>query len=115
MKFNRDILLIRSMHKYITDTERFASELEMSFEKFSADDKSKYAINMCLLQIGELVIKLSDEFKLKHDGVPWRKIAAFRHRAAHAYEELKITIVWQIAVEDIPLLKTFVEAILNET
>ena len=114
MKTSRDYSLLYSMHKYIIDIERFALELDMSFDKFIADDKSKYAINMCILQIGELVIKLSDEFKATYREVPWRKIIALRHRTAHAYEELDVLIVWQIAIEDIPKLKSFVEGILNE-
>lgn len=45
---------------------------------------------MCILQIGELVGKLSDEFKAENNAMPWREIKAMRNIAAHNYGEIDI-------------------------
>ena len=36
----------------------------------------RQAVSMCILQIGELVGNLSDEFKAEHNVIPWREIKA---------------------------------------
>jgi uncharacterized protein with HEPN domain len=62
---------------------------------------------MCILQIGELVGKLSDEFKAKYNAVPWKDIKAMRNIAAHNYGEMDLEILWETATIDVPKLKEY--------
>jgi uncharacterized protein with HEPN domain len=50
----------------------------------------------------------------RHPEVPWRRIAAFRHRVAHGYFELSLEIVWQIWNEQIGALREQIQAILHQ-
>lgn len=74
----------------------------------------KNAISMCLLQIGELTGKLTDEFKTEYDEMPWRDIVSIRNRAAHAYGSIDTEILWKIAESDILKLKKYCEKLLKE-
>ena len=64
--------------------------------------------------IGEQVSVLSEDLQARHPEVPWRRIAAFRHRVAHGYFELSLAIVWQIWNEQIPGLRDQIQGILSE-
>ena len=60
---------------------------------------------MCILQIGEYVSRLSDEFKESHDNIPWRKIKGMRNFAAHQYEHIEFEVLWHTITEELPELK----------
>jgi uncharacterized protein with HEPN domain len=64
--------------------------------------------------IGEAARNISDALCERYPDVPWREIAAFRNFAIHVYWGLKFERVWQIIDEDLPRLKTQVEAILRD-
>ena len=56
--------------------------------------------------IGEAAWRVSsDDFQQKHAAIPWRQIAAFRHRAVHDYFAVDYDIVWRIASRELqPLI-----------
>ncbi len=64
---------------------------------------------MCIIQIGELVCRLSDEFLEEHGEVPWHAIKAMRNLHAHDYERVDLEIVWNTLNEEIPDLKKTIE------
>ncbi len=68
------------------------------------------AVSMAELQIGELTGHLSDEFKEKHNTeIPWKDMRAMRNRFAHEYIGMDKSFVWEVVVNDIPVLKAFCE------
>ena len=60
------------------------------------------ALAMPLLQIGELVRNLSDEFKKNHSDIPWIEIRALRNVFVHSYGKIDWRKVWETAINDIP-------------
>lgn len=62
--------------------------------------------------IGEATRNLSEDLRDQHPEVPWRQIAAFRNFIIPAYWGVKLERVWQIITDDLPPLKTQVQAIL---
>jgi len=111
---DRDIIILKKIINYSERIRTTINRFELDFEKFSIDFVVKDAIGMSVLQIGELAVKLSDEFKSKYNKMPWREIISMRNRAAHDYEEMNIETLWEIAVTDIPELKIYCENILEE-
>lgn len=78
------------------------------FEAFAADADFVDAMSLNVLQIGELVGRLSDEFIQSHsDAMPWKEMRAMRNVVAHDYLSLDIDRLWDTAKEDIPALKAF--------
>ena len=67
---------------------------------------------MCIIQIGELVGRLSDEFIEEHNDVPWYAIKAMRNLHAHDYERVDLEIVWDTLTNEIPELKETIEKML---
>ena len=74
-------------------------------DTFVKDEKTKRAVCMTLINIGELVKLLSEEFKRSHTAIPWRSIAGLRDVAAHGYMTLHMEDIWKTVSEDVPTLK----------
>ena len=109
---DRDIVVLKRIIQYSDEIEGTIASLELTFNKFIDDYIAKNAIAMCILQIGEITGKLTDEFKLKYNNMPWRDIISVRNKVAHAYESFDLEILWGLATNQIPELKAYCEKIL---
>jgi uncharacterized protein with HEPN domain len=65
--------------------------------------------------IGEATKKLDDEFKAKHPGVEWSKMAKTRDRLIHDYFGVNYDIIWDIIQNKLPDLQSYITNILKET
>lgn len=99
---DRDREVIRKMMKYCTDIEYLMNKYNSDIYVFKADISFQYACNMCIIQIGELVGKLSEEFLEQYKQIPWHAIKAMRNLHAHDYDRVDLDIVWNTLREDIP-------------
>ncbi|MCL2212636.1 MAG: DUF86 domain-containing protein [Oscillospiraceae bacterium] len=113
MNMNRDKVILKKIIDYADDIEGFISDDKLSKELFVNDVKSQYAINMCVLQIGEIANKFSAEFILKHTYIPWKKIISLRHKVVHSYYKINMDEIWDIATNHIPELKQECKKILK--
>lgn len=77
-----------------------------SAEDFNNDYRNFDATMMNFVVIGEMVDKISDEFKSKHPEIEWLKIKGFRNIVAHDYFGIDAEEVWQIIKNKIPALKS---------
>jgi len=84
-----------------------------SLEKFQDNFIHFDAVLMNFIVIGEMVSKLSEEFKENNEQIEWRKINAFRNILAHNYFGIDDKAVWQIIQDDIPKLKKSLREIFN--
>lgn len=72
------------------------------------------SIAFCILQIGELVGKLSEELRAATvDEINWTSIKAMRNIVAHDYGNVELDRAWDVATEDAPVLKAFCEKCLQ--
>ena len=92
---------------------RLVSQMLDGFElqAFLGDERTKRAVCMTLINIGELVKNLSDEFRMAHNHIPWRAISGLRDITAHKYQTLRMEDVWLTATRDIPQLKKELDTI----
>lgn len=109
-----DIEVLRKMIDYCNDIEALMDQYNHSFTSYQTDISFQYSCNMCIIQIGELVTRLSDSLLEKHDKIPWYEIKAMRNLHAHDYDNVNFEIVWETLTTDIPELKTNLEYILYE-
>lgn len=72
---------------------------------FLTDERTKRAVCMTLINIGELVKNLSEDFKAANPNIPWKSIAGLRDVTAHRYQTLHMGDVWYTVCQDIPQLK----------
>jgi uncharacterized protein with HEPN domain len=54
-------------------------------DDFFSDQKSFDAVCMNFIIIGEMVDRISDEFKLKYSEIDWKNIKGLRNSIAHDY------------------------------
>ena len=64
--------------------------------------------------IGEASRALTDDLREKHTEIPWKQIAAFRNFVIHVYWQIKLERIWEIIENDLPPLKSQIEAILDD-
>lgn len=109
----RDIRVLEHMSDYcdqiLEAVARFGDEEAI----FLNDRQYRNAVSLCILQIGELVTVLSDDFKKEHSNIPWRDIKLMRNIVAHRYGTVDHSITWDVVKNDIPLLKAFCESVIR--
>ena len=108
---NNDYQTIQKIIRYCDDVATILNRHEVDFAKFENDVEFEYACNMCIIQIGELVGRLSDDFQIEHSDIPWHAIKAMRNLYAHDYEHIHLPTVWKALTNDVPNLKKQLEAL----
>ena len=83
-----------------------------SADELNADYRNFDATMMNFVVIGEMVDKLSEDFKKHYPDIEWQKIKGFRNIVAHDYFGIDAEEVWQIIINKIPQLKTDIQAII---
>lgn len=84
-----------------------------SADNFNNDYRNFDATMMNFVVIGEMVNKLSDDFKRDHTNIEWIKIKGFRNIVAHDYFGIDAEEVWQIIKHKIPSLKSETQNLLD--
>ncbi|HLL80249.1 MAG TPA: HepT-like ribonuclease domain-containing protein [Ktedonobacteraceae bacterium] len=64
--------------------------------------------------IGEAARAIPQDFKELHPEIPWRQIVAMRNIIAHIYFDINADRIWAVVVDDLPVLKTQVDAVLRD-
>lgn len=107
---NRDALYVQRIIEYCQKIEDILDGIDYDYNVFISEEIYQLSCSMCILQIGENVSKLSDEFKDEYQDIPWSKIKGLRNIAAHQYDHVEFIVLWNTLVDRIPELK---ESILN--
>ncbi len=112
-------MLIKDQHclESIIDAIDRINEYTAGFPSADAlndDYKSFDATMMNFVMIGEMVEKLSDDFRAKNDRIEWIKIKDFRNIVAHDYFGIDAEEVWQIIKNNLPQLRIDILKILAE-
>jgi len=108
----RDLAILKKVLKEIDCLNNLTNDTE-SFASFDADDKTKRASVMTLINIGELVRHLSKEFKGTHRDIPFHAITGLRNVAAHGYLTLSFKLIWSTIKDAVPELKSKIEKLLK--
>jgi uncharacterized protein with HEPN domain len=74
----------------------------LTFEEFVADGLRYDATLRNLEIMGEAAKRVADSVRERFTDVPWRDLAGFRDRLAHAYDALDDRIVWDAVQRSVP-------------
>jgi len=110
--------MVESSKKNETITKKIICEIEtinrfvaeMNESDFLADDKTQRAVTMTLINIGELSKAYTDDFLYSKKDIPWKAIQATRNVAAHNYEVVDMSIVWDTVKVSLPILQKELES-----
>ena len=89
----------------------------MTLETFTSDAKTQDAVTRRLEIIGEAVKSLdalAPGLLAGHPDVPWRSIKAMCEKLAHDYDTVSVSILWNTATRELPLLKDAVRLLVQE-
>lgn len=115
---NKKLLVdtLELIHKLEAAGERYTGRDEqgelLTDDKFM-DDMVEDGIAYKLQFVGKYLTRTSEEFKLKHQDVPWDLIAAIPYLVSYEYKFGKRP-VWNLYYETLPDIKEQVMAILKE-
>jgi uncharacterized protein with HEPN domain len=88
---------------------------DSSLADYEADVFLRSAVERNFEIIGEALLRLERTDPATANRISdYRKIIGFRNRLAHGYNDIDNQQVWEIAREFLPVLRSEVEALLNE-
>ena len=85
----------------------------IDFLGFDNDEKIKRAICMALINIGELVKNLTDEFRSLNPNIPWWDIAGLIDVTAYRYQALRMEDIWETIKTDLPIIKVEIKKMIS--
>jgi uncharacterized protein with HEPN domain len=83
---------------------------------FLADERTKAAVAMMLIVLGEAAARIdrhSPEFVTQHPDWPWHKLRGIRNRGAHAYDTFNFDVIWDALTSYMPGLMEQLKALGN--
>lgn len=108
---DKDVFCLETILEAIDRIKEYTSKFT-SADEFNNDYRDFDATMMNFVIIGEMVEKLSEEFKRKNNSIEWIKIKGFRNIVAHDYFGIDAEEVWQIIKNKIPALRKDIKKLL---
>ena len=112
---SRDIRILEHITDYCDQISEAVECFGADLSIFLNDRVYRNAVSLCILQIGELVSILTEEFEQNYSDIPWREIKLMRNIVAHRYGTIDYTITWDVVQNDIPKLKAFCSTFFSES
>jgi uncharacterized protein with HEPN domain len=109
---NADVLL--HIVDYCNEIKNTAERFGNDYGTFSKDSVYQNAVALCVLQIGELTMHFTEDFKNTYNKIPWNQIKALRNVVAHNYGKIDKEILWETISNDIPQLRVYCEEIAKQ-
>lgn len=88
--------------------------VHVTFEEFSRDVKTSYAVVRCIEIIGEASKNISASIRRKYPEIPWKKMAGMRDKVIHLYFGVQPEKVWLVVKNDIPKIKPLITKVLQD-
>ncbi len=102
---SNDAATLSTILDAIEKIERYSSPFKDD-DDFYHNELNFDATMMQFIIIGEMVAKISSEYRTNHPDIPWQDIKDFRNIVAHDYFGIDSTEIWSIIQTHLPKLKT---------
>ena len=110
---NRKNTILLHILKYCKEIEENIKFFGSNFNTFETNNIFRDSISMKIFQIGELAKELDkvdkEYINETKNNIPWQSIIRMRERFAHHYGEMDLKMIFNTAVNDIPVLKDLLE------
>lgn len=101
--------MLETAHRIIVRTQ------DIDRTAFDADEDRQLAVLYLIQIFGESARRISNDFKSRHPGIPWREIVGMRTKIVHDYFETEFGIVWDVAKVKLPPLVEDLKQILGKS
>ena len=107
----------REVKLYLSDIDDAISAIQsytesMTYEQLLGDRKTREAITLNFVVIGEAIKKIPQEIIDRHPDVPWKEFAGMRDKMVHGYFQISPMIVWETSRHDLAPLAAVVKVLL---
>lgn len=110
---DRKTTILLHIQKYCKEIEENLIFFGSNFNTFETNNIFRDSISMKIFQIGELakeLDKIDKEYIIEtQNNIPWQSIIRMRERFAHHYGEMDLKMIFNTAINDIPVLKNLLE------
>lgn len=103
---------LEAAERLVATCNVLADIVALGYETYTSDIRTRWAIEMGLIRLGEEVSRIPDDVRSRFPDQPWRIIIDMRNIAAHQYGSLTTRRVWHTLLEDIPALRTYVASVM---
>jgi uncharacterized protein with HEPN domain len=107
-----DLYFARKIHNDILFIIEHSKDL--SEEELGKDEVLLDSIMFRFIQISESIKRLSNEFKIQNNQIPWISITGLRNKIVHEYGKIDLTIIYKTVKHDIINIETLFSNILNK-
>jgi uncharacterized protein with HEPN domain len=104
-------LCLGDMVEHPRYVEQFTADITR--DEFLTNLENIFAVQRAFEIVGEAAKQIPDRVRARHPRVDWRGVAGFRDVLAHAYHRVDGVIVWDLAVNKVPMLREELEAALQ--
>jgi len=100
--------------RHILDAVREAVAFSEGRSRSDLDKNRMLSLSLVrLLEItGEASRGISEEFRLTHPEIAWKKMTGMRDRLIHGYFDVNLDVVWETVTQDLPPLIAQLEKLL---
>lgn len=86
----------------------------LSYEEFTEDDKTIFAVIRAIEIIGEAVKNIPEDIRKDYPKIPWKGMAGMRDKVIHGYFGVDIKVVWDTVKKRFPEVKPMFEKVLED-
>ncbi len=107
--------VLEYLRHILDETEYLMGKAQgLTRDQFMGDETLRRAFVRSIEIIGEATKKIPDDFKRKYSHLEWRAMAGMRDRLIHRYFGVDYDIVWDVAINKVPLLHRAVKQIIED-
>jgi uncharacterized protein with HEPN domain len=106
------VLYLSDIIENIKQAETFVAS--MTFEEFTSDRKTIYAVIRCFEIIGEATKNVPDHIQACRPDIPWSDMARMRDKCIHGYWGIKYQIIWNAIKEELPTITAQITTLLSD-
>ena len=107
----KDIIYIKHIRDAINSILEYTKDLNKN--DFNSKEIIQDAVIRRIEIIGEAVKNVSIDFREVYSNIPWKKITGMRDKLIHGYFNVDVERVWNVIINDIPVLKNQIEDIID--
>ena len=85
-----------------------------TYEQFVDDFMINFVVARALEIVGEATKRLPMSLRDQYPDIPWKDMAGMRDRIIHGYDNVDLSIMWDVVKQEIPRIKPHLQQILQD-